>query len=278
MRALVGLLAAALPTICGAAYAGWGHYGGTACGTRWSAAEQIDPSNVEELTVAWRYSTGELKRRGAALIANSSTQTTPILVVGALVLCTPFNRLVALDPASGRERWIYDPQVDLDHELTYHYNCRGVSAWRDPEAVAGSPCATRVFMGMNDSRLVAVDARTGRACAAFGQGGQVRVARAWPDRFAGESKITSAPVVAAGVVAVGSFVMDNIRTDAPPGTVFAFDARTGEPRWTFDPIPRDPADPAFATWLEGSALRTGAANVWSTMARCLLSRKSSPKS
>jgi quinoprotein glucose dehydrogenase len=265
MRALVGLLAAALPTIGGAADAGWGHYGGTAGGTRWSAAEQIDRGNVDELTVAWRYSTGELKRRGAALIANSSTQTTPIVVDGALIFCTPFNRLVALDPATGRERWVFDPQVTLDHALPYHYNCRGVSAWRDPDAIAGSTCATRVFMGMNDSRLVAVDARTGRACAAFGQDGQVQVARAWPDKFAGESKITSAPVVAAGVVVVGSFVMDNIRTDAPPGTVFAFDARTGEPRWTFDPIPRDPADPAFATWLEGSALRTGAANVWSTM-------------
>ena len=265
MRALVGLLAATLPTLGTAADAGWTHYGGTPGGTRWSAAKQIDRSNVDELTVAWRYSTRELRRRGADLIANSSTQTTPIVAEGALVFCTPFNRLVALDPATGRERWVHDPKVALNHALPYHYNCRGVSAWRDPQAPPGSACATRVFMGTNDSRLIAVDARTGRACNGFGQNGQVRVQRDWPDKFHGESKITSAPVVAAGVVAVGSFVMDNIRTDAPPGTVFAFDARTGEPRWKFDPIPRDATDPAFGTWFDGSALRTGAANVWSTM-------------
>ena len=265
MRAIVALLAAALPVLGDAADAGWTHYGGTAGGTRWSDASQIDRGNVDELAVAWRYSTGELRRRAADLIANSSTQTTPIVVEGALVFCTPFNRLVALDPATGRERWVHDPKVALNHALPYHYNCRGVSAWRDPQATPGSACATRVFMGTNDSRLIAVDARTGRACNAFGQNGQVRVQRDWPDKFHGESKITSAPVVAAGVVAVGSFVMDNIRTDAPPGTVFAFDARTGEPRWKFDPIPRDATDPAFATWFDGSALRTGAANVWSTM-------------
>jgi quinoprotein glucose dehydrogenase len=244
---------------------GWAYFGGTSGGTRYSAARQIDRTNVAELEVAWRYSTGELKRRGSDLIANSSTQTTPILVDGSLVFCTPFNRIVALDPATGRERWVHDPKVALNHALPYQYNCRGVSAWRDPQAVAGAACATRIFMGTNDSRVIAVDSRTGKACADFGKAGQVRVTRDRRDKFAGESKIMSAPVVAAGVVAVGSFVMDNIRTDAPPGTVFAFDARTGALRWKFDPIPRDAADPAYATWLDDSARKTGAANVWSTM-------------
>ncbi|MGI9246508.1 MAG: pyrroloquinoline quinone-dependent dehydrogenase [Steroidobacteraceae bacterium] len=261
----VTLALLALPLPGYAADAGWGYFGGTSGGTRYSGASQVTPQNAGDLEVAWRYSTGELKRRGPALIANSSTQTTPILVDGLLVFCTPFNRVVALDPATGRERWVHDPAVALDHGLPYQYNCRGVSAWRDPAAVPGSACATRIFMGTADSRLVAVDSRSGRACADFGTNGQVKIVRDWPDRFRGESKIASAPVVAAGVVAVGSFVMDNLRTDAPPGTVYAFDARTGAPRWRFDPIPRSAEDPAFATWLEGSALRTGAGNVWSTM-------------
>ena len=247
----------ALCTIAGpavhAADTSWGYFGGTSGGTRYSAARQIDKSNVDDLEIAWRYSTGELKRRGKDLIANSSTQTTPILVDGLVVFCTPFNRIVALDPATGRERWVHDPKVKLNHALPYQYNCRGVSAWRDPEAPAGAACATRIFMGTNDSRVIAVDSRTGRSCAGFGQGGQVQVVRDWPDKFAGESKIMSAPVVASGIVAVGSFIMDNLRTDAPPGTVFAYDARTGAPRWRFDPIPRDTADPAYATWLDGSA-------------------------
>ncbi|MFO0336959.1 MAG: pyrroloquinoline quinone-dependent dehydrogenase [Pseudomonadota bacterium] len=243
----------------------WTHYGADAGGTRFSPAAQITPANVRRLRIAWRYSTGELQRRGKDLITNSSTQVVPILAEGHLVFCTPFNRVIALDPATGRERWVYDPEVDTSHPLPYQYNCRGLAQWRDPQAAPDAACATRLYMGTADSRVIALDARTGRTCADFGENGQVRVVRDRPDRFPGESKIASAPVSAGGVVAVGSFVMDNLRTDAPPGTVYAYDLRTGEQRWRFDPIPQDPADPAFATWGNGSALRTGAANVWSTM-------------
>lgn len=252
-------------TAAAADEAGWPYYGGTSAGTRYSSARQIDRSNVRTLSLAWRYSTGEIKRRGADLITNSSTETTPILVDGNLVFCTPFNRLISLDPANGRERWVMDPEVDLGHKLPYHYNCRGVSFWRDPAAPTGNSCATRIFMGTNDSRIIAVDVRTGRRCADFGSNGEVRLQRDRPVAFPGEVKITSAPVVARDVVAVGSFVMDNIRTDAPAGTIYAVDARTGVLRWRFEPVPRDPADPAMATWLRDSAARTGAANVWSTM-------------
>jgi quinoprotein glucose dehydrogenase len=259
------MLAAAVTSAWAADPAGWPYYGGSSDGTRYSSAREITPDNVSGLKIAWRYSTGEMQRRGPDLIANSSTETTPILVDGSLIFCTPFNRLVALDPATGRERWVMDPAVDLSHKIPYQYNCRGVSYWRDATAVTGAFCATRIFMGTNDSRIIAVDSRTGRRCTEFGTDGEVRILRDKPVLFPGEVKIASAPVVAKGVVAVGSFVMDNIRTDAPSGTVFAFDARSGAPRWKFEPVPRDPADPAMATWLEGSAARTGAANVWSTM-------------
>ncbi|HEU4531800.1 MAG TPA: pyrroloquinoline quinone-dependent dehydrogenase [Steroidobacteraceae bacterium] len=243
----------------------WPYYGADAGGTRYSPLTQIDRDNVEGLELAWEYSTGELMRRGQAMITNSSTQTTPILVENTLLLCTPFNRLIALDPATGRERWAYDARVDSSHALPFQYNCRGVSAWRDPQAAPASACAHRVFMGTNDSRLIAVDLTTGRPCAQFGTGGEVRVPIGAKPEFPGELKLTSAPAVVNGIVAVGSAIMDNLRTDAPPGTVHAFDARTGAPRWSFDPIPRDPADPVAATWQDGSAQETGAANVWSTM-------------
>ena len=99
--------------------AGWGYFGGTSGGTRYSGARQIDRSNVGKLEVAWRYSTGELARRSPELIANSSTQTTPVLVDGNLIFCTPFNRVIALDPATGKERWTHDPKVALDHTLPF---------------------------------------------------------------------------------------------------------------------------------------------------------------
>lgn len=244
---------------------GWGYWGGTSGGTRYSKAQQITRENVADLEVAWSYSTGEVARRGADAITNSSTQTTPILVEGNLLFCTPFNRLVALDPATGRERWVHDANLAIDHQIPYQYNCRGVSAWRDPAAAADAVCATRVFMSTVDSRILAVDARTGRSCPDFGTNGEIAVVREIPDRYKGESSIFSAPVVAGGVVAVGGSVMDNIRANAPRGTLFAYDVHTGALRWKWNPIPQDPSDPAFATWADGSALRTGAANVWSTM-------------
>lgn len=243
----------------------WEYYGGDAGGTRYSAAREITRQNVSALAVAWKYSTGELKRRDAKLLANSSTESTPVLVEGRLLMCTPFNRLIALDPRNGRELWTFDAGVDVSHKLPYQYNCRGVTPWRDPSASAGSLCARRVFMGTNDMRLFALDILTGRRCPDFGKGGVVEIPQNRPSKFRGEVKITSAPAVVADVVAVGSFIMDNLRTDAPLGSVHAFDARSGAPRWRFDPIPQDRSDPAYATWQKDSALRSGAGNVWSTM-------------
>ncbi len=253
------------PALSAAAEASWEYYGGDAGGTRYSGARQITRQNVARLEIAWTRSTGEMARRGPALITNSSTETTPILYDGSLLVCTPFNRLIAMDPATGREKWAFDAQIDLTHPLPFHYNCRGVTPWADPEAAAGSMCARRIFMGTNDMRLFAVDSRTGKPCTGFGANGAVQVIQNRPSKFRGEIKLTSAPAVVNGVVAVGSFVMDNLRTDAPLGSINAFDARTGAPRWRFDPIPQNPGDPAFASWQDGSAMRTGAANVWSTM-------------
>ena len=246
-------------------YGGWAYYGGTQDGIRYSSVDQLTRENVSDLEIAWIYRTGETERRGQDLITNSSTQNTPTLVAGSLMICTPFNRLIALDPASGEERWVFDAEINLDHKLPYQYNCRGVTAWENPEAGPQAACKIRIFMGTNDERLFAIDASTGKRCAGFGANGEISVSQPRPLQFAGERKLTSAPVVVNGVVAVGSFVMDNLRADAPLGTVFAFDAATGKRLWSFDPIPRDPDDPAHASWFDSSARTTGAANVWTTM-------------
>lgn len=265
--ALAGLLIGAW--LCAnTAHAGpgdWEYYGGSAEGTRYSALKQIDRRNVGDLEVAWIYRTGEVARRGPELTTNSSNQNTPTLVDGHLLICTPFNRLIALDPATGRERWVFDAAIDLKNPLPFHYNCRGVSPWRDAAAAPGSVCATRIYMATNDLRLIALDVRTGKRCAAFGKNGEITVPQIGAAKFSGERKLTSAPAIVGDVIAVGSFIMDNLRTDAPLGSVYAFDARTGAARWRFDPIPQDPNDPAAKTWEDGSNLRTGAANVWSTM-------------
>lgn len=245
----LGLCAPAL------ADAGWPAYGATPGGTRFSPAAQVTPANVGELRRQWTYRTGDSARRAPALMETLKFQATPILVDGRLVLCTPFNEVIALDPATGRELWRHDPQVATDRRPANRYTCRGVAQWRDAERAADAPCATRIFTGTADARVIALDARTGARCSDFGAGGEVTIypgALRWP----GEFQITSAPVAAAGVVIVGSAVGDNARVDAPSGRVHTFDARTGAPRWQWEPL-RPGAD--------GTAPQAGAANVWGPM-------------
>ena len=107
-------------------------------------------------------------------------------------------------------------------------------------------------MGTNDARVIALDARDGIPCADFGANGQIRVETGMPLDWPGEFQITSAPVIVRDTVIVGSAIADNRRVDAPPGMVRAFDARTGQSRWSFDPLLH-------------SGIIAGHANVWAPM-------------
>ena len=238
--------------------AGWTHYGGDAGGTRYAQIEQIDRSNVGSLEQVWEFHSGDLSIQPAAL-HHSAHEATPILVRDKLIYCTPFNRVIALDPGSGKKLWEYDAKISLDQQPANQFICRGVSYWED--ASAHGECGARIFMGTNDARLIAVDADSGRACGDFGKAGQVHIDIGMSLLWPGEFQITSAPAVIGDVVVVGSAISDNARADAPRGTVRAFDARSGAPRWTFDPIPNDRPE----SWQKDSAARTGQANVWSTM-------------
>ncbi len=254
-----------------AADIGWSYYGADQGGSRYSPAGEITAKNVVDLRRAWIYRTGDEARRDPVLMKRIKFQTTPIQVDDKLVLCTPFSEIIALDPGSGRELWRHDPNVATDRRPANRYNCRGVASWRDPAidssptvpATDGAACAERIFAGTVDGRLIALDAGTGAPCRGFGTEGEIRLDTGhldWP----GEFQISSAPVVAHGVVIVGSAINDNGRVAAPSGKVRAFDARAGSPLWTWDAIPRDPSDPATQTWGEGWR-ETGAANVWAPM-------------
>ena len=230
----------------------WGSVGGDPGQTRYSTLDQIKPENVGLLQEAWRYSTGEAERRGAAF-SRSKFQATPILVAGNLIFCTPFNRVIALDPETGAERWVFDANIDTSKPPANDFNCRGLVQWSDPSpADPVAPCSHRVFMATNDRRLIALDPRTGALCSDFGANGEVKVISDDGLMSPGEVQIVAAPAVSGNVVIVGSSIADNFRVNAPNGSVHAFDARTGAPAWTFDPTPD----------AEG---RTGGGNVWSSI-------------
>ncbi len=194
------------------------------------------------------------------------------------MFCTPFNRLIALDPCHGPTLNL-DPKLDLGPVGT-RYNCRGIAYWQDPLAAPGAVCAHRLYTGTGDLRLIAVDARTGVPCSGFGTGGTVNVralvlaeaeARAARihrpvDLRHGDIQFSSPPTVAGSVVVLGSANNTKFRrNDGPSGMVRAFDLRSGALRWSFDPVPRNPGDPAASAWTPEALAMTGAANVWSIM-------------
>jgi quinoprotein glucose dehydrogenase len=238
----------------------WNAYGGDPGQTRHSRIQQIDRSNVAHLRPAWVYRTGEVERRGR-WARHGKFQNTPIIAAGNLVVCTPFNRVIALDPANGSERWMYDPEIDVQERPDERFNCRGLARWIDP-ANTGASCAERLFMATTDRRLIAIDAASGRPCAGFGVEGQVAVPLDRPELREAELQFASAPVVVGDVLVVGSASGDNGRAFGPSGAVRAFDVRSGAPRWSFDPVPRRFDPVATPTWEDGSAERTGQANVW----------------
>ncbi len=233
--------------------------------TKYSPLTGIDKGNVAELELAWEYHTGEVPPEGAAN-ALYAFEDQPSLIEGSLVVCSISRRVIALDPATGAERWTYDPQTPAQDGGSIYQKCRGVSHWVDREAAAGAACRSRIILGTLDYRLVAIDARTGKPCEDFGEAGVVTMAPSKPILFSAELVAGSSPAVVNDVIVVSSAVADNQRVDAPSGRVLAFDARYGKPLWEFDPVPRDPADPASRTWSRGSGTGFGGGNVWSSMA------------
>jgi quinoprotein glucose dehydrogenase len=248
--------------------ADWPIYGRTPYGDRHSPLQQITPANVSRLEVAWRFHTGEgapeFKTR-----APTALEVTPLVFDGTMYLSTPLGRVFAIDPTTGLPRWVFDPHVDRNVYFGDYAN-RGVALWPDITKVdrSYSRCALRVFVATIDTRLIALDARTGLPCADFGRQGTVQLRdglRNTPAN-AGEYEQTSPPTVVGGVVVVGSAVADNNRIDAASGEVRGFDARTGALRWTWHPVPQDSIDHAWRTWVGPNAHRTGAANAWTIFA------------
>ena len=230
----------------------WPFYGHDAGGTRYSPLSQITRDNVSRLTVAWTFHTGDIAD-GKNGDPRSGFETTPLVVDGTLYLTTGFNRVIALNPETGAQKWAYDPLLERQADYGDGLINRGVAAWLDDTRAAGTPCRRRILEATLDARLIALDAATGTPCVDFGDKGQVSL-RDVGEYRAGWYHMTSPPAIIDGLVIVGSAINDNNRVRMPNGTIRAFDARTGALRWSWDPMP--------AT----TTARSGAANAWSVMA------------
>jgi quinoprotein glucose dehydrogenase len=239
----------------------WPYYGGDPGGQKYSPLADIDRDNVSRLALAWQWQTGETP------LPQYSTspgvfEATPLMISGVLYLSTPYNRVIALDPKSGKELWAYDPKAYVAGQVPNGtgFVHRGVAAWRDSRTHA-----LRILMNSRD-RLIELDAHSGKPVAEFGKQGEVNLLDGlqWPVDPKHYTN-TSPPLVFGDLVIVGNGVADRlIYKNDPPGDVRAFDARTGKRVWTFHTVPHD-GELGSETWERGSNHYTGHTNVWAPM-------------
>jgi quinoprotein glucose dehydrogenase len=240
----------------------WACYGRDPGGMRYSPLTQISRENVSQLKPAWVFHTGDISD-GKGRVKRSGFETTPLMIQGRLYLTTPFNRIIALDPETGRQIWAHDPHTELSWNFGDGLINRGVATWIEPTELNGHNARRRIFEATLDARLVAVDAETGEPCSDFGERGQISL-REVTRYIRGQYHMTSPPAVIDDLVVVGSAIDDNSRVDMPSGVVRAFDARTGKLRWSWDPLP--PNRPTNRSDRQAAAWRSGAANSWTIMA------------
>ena len=242
----------------------WTAYGKDSGGGHYSKASEITPENVHNLERAWVHRSGDFQdganTRGT--ISNeiqTSFQATPLLVDETLYYCTPFNRVFALNPETGQEKWIFDPEVDPAGRPLK--TCRGLSSWKDSNKNQADVCYHRIVGITMDVELFSIDGKTGKLCDDFGNKGIVNLRKGLgnhPDTYYWSS---SPPAIIGNKLIVGGSVIDNLSINIPGGVVRAYDIRTGELIWYWDPIP--PGKEAVLDDDGNHLYQRGTANVWS---------------
>lgn len=238
----------------------WANYGNDPGGISYSPLNQINTTNISQLKKAWSYQTGELATyEGTEIASRAAFEATPIMINEVLYFSTPTNRIIAINAATGKELWTFDPKVNLRRGYS-EITSRGVSKWIDDDLQAGDPGYMRILAATIDGRLIALNAKTGALVSSFGENGTVDLTAG-----IGSIQVTSPPAVINNLIVIGSTMGDNERFDYPQGVVRAFNARTGVLVWSWDPIPRKPSDAGYDTWQGPKAHQTGAANAWAPL-------------
>jgi quinoprotein glucose dehydrogenase len=227
----------------------WPTYGHDAAAMRFSPLTQITPANVGALDVAWTY---HMKPADNASARLASSEVTPVVVGGTMFIATPYNRVVALDPATGKEIWAF--KLPSGNPST-----RGVEYWPGD---ARTPA--QIVFGSNDGKLYSLDAKTGEPNGSFGDNGVVNlntpeILRGLP----GRDGLSSPPTVYKNLVITGGTTQEN-PPRGPAGDVRAWDMHTGKLVWTFRSIPAA-GEKHNDTWAGDSWKNRSGVNVWGFM-------------
>jgi quinoprotein glucose dehydrogenase len=232
----------------------WQYYAGDSGGQKYSRLKQVTRANVAKLQVAWRFRTGDVSD-GKTLAIRSAFEATPLMVDNVLYFTTPFNRLIALDAETGKQKWAFDPKLarDVGRNLFLH---RGVAYWTDGKQ-------KRLYYGTLDGELFAIDAASGEPVASFGTNGKVDLKAGMMTPGARALGMTSPPAIYKNLIICGSIVPDG-EPKGPSGDVRAFDALTGKLVWRFHTVPRA-GEFGNDTWEGESWKDRGGTNAWSIL-------------
>lgn len=250
---------AAGTSVSGATASDWAAWGGTNQALRYSTLDQINRNNVGKLQRVWVYRTGDMPNQKTK--DKYSPETTPLKVGDRLYLCSAKNIMIALDAATGKQVWRFDPKVS-DDDIPYGATCRGVAYYKDPKAAADEACSSRILEGTLDARLLAVDANTGKPCRGFGENGTVDLKQGIGETVPGWYGNVAAPTIVRNIIVLGGQVKDNEAHDAPSGVIRGYDVMTGKLAWAWDMghLDRSGAPPAGETYSRGTP------NMWTSAA------------
>ena len=224
----------------------WRVYGGGSDNTHYSALKQINRENVKRLQVAWTFDTEDAS-------SGSEMECNPIIVDGVLYATTPRANVIALDAATGKLRWRFDPWEK--EKLAFLYSrirTRGVTYWSNGND-------RRIFLGARQY-LFAVNANTGKLIESFGAGGHIDLRDDLGRPEKNWVTMTSPGIVYKDLLIIGSSMAETLPDS--PGDIRAYDVRSGKLRWAFHTIPHA-GEFGYNTWPKDAWRWSGAANDWS---------------
>ena len=278
----------------------WPTYGGDLGSTKYSPLDQITEENFGDLEIAWRWRSadgvlsvttpggGEWRAESRAIFDElnrrdpdrwrdgqpptiTNLKATPLMVGGRIFINLPTSAGAAIDARTGETLWVFNPKSYEEGTTTMsaRWNQRGVAYWSD----SSERTDERIFWGTGNGYLVCVDAKTGRPCADFGEGGRRDLMADIPRAERGQRdwlnamlySVQSPPIVFGDtIVTPMSISTYNNRKEMPPGWMRGFDVRSGATTWTFHTIPQGD-EFGNDTWGGDSWRETGKVGVWTMM-------------